>query len=68
MRWWHLPGAAWQLLRLLHLTRWRWRGRYWSWRKETAFGSDPSRMPDARAQRDAMLEYGRWVGVMRRMR
>lgn len=38
---------------------------YWKWRKETAFGSDPARMPSAAEQRRAMIEYGEWVGHMR---
>lgn len=68
MRWWQIPGASWELLRLAWATGFRLRGKYWRWRRETAFGTDAARMPDAAARREAILEYGRWVGRMRRMR
>jgi hypothetical protein len=61
-------GGLWALLMLAFKTRFRLRGPYWRWRHETAFGSDPGRMP-RRAQRiRAMLEYGKWVWRMRRYR
>ncbi len=54
------------LLRLGFATRFRVGGAYWTWRKETAFGSDPSKWPSASARRHAMLEYGKWAWSMRR--
>lgn len=48
-------------------TRMRFRGAYWSWRRETAFGSDPGRWPKPAARRRAILEYARWVASMRRL-
>jgi len=59
--------ALWQLLRLAVITRGKFRGRYWHWRFETAFGSDPSQMPSARQRLRAMLRFGHWVGRMRRL-
>lgn len=60
--------GAWNLLLLAFSTRFRLRGAYWTWRRETGFGTDPARMPGAAEQRRAMLEYGEWVGQMRAMR
>lgn len=60
--------GAWNLLLLGFATRFRLRGGYWAWRRETGFGTDPSRMPGPRERRRAMLEYGEWVGQMRAMR
>ncbi|MBC02862.1 MAG: hypothetical protein CMJ34_06120 [Phycisphaerae bacterium] len=57
------------LLGLLHLaavTRFRLRGRYWSWRMETALGSDRSAWPSARERRRAILLYGAWSRRLRR--
>ena len=48
-------------------TGFRLRGKYWSWRMETAFGADRSKWPPAHERRRAALEYGAWVGSMRRM-
>jgi hypothetical protein len=59
--------ALWQLARLAAVTRLRWRGRYWTWRRETVFGADPRRMPPRGARIKAMLDYGAWVGRMRRL-
>ncbi len=55
------------LARLGLATRWRLDGKYWSWRHETAFGSDPSRWPRVQCRRHATMEYARWVADMRRM-
>ena len=63
-------GTAAGLLALLSIaaaTGFRLRGAYWTWRRETAFGSDPSRWPPARERRRMILEYARWVASMRRM-
>jgi hypothetical protein len=35
---------------------------------ETAFGADRSKWPSPAARRKAAIEYGAWVGEMRRMR
>jgi hypothetical protein len=59
-------GGLWELMRLAAKTRFRLRGKYWRWRMETAFGSDHSKLPPARARRKATLEYARWVRRMRR--
>lgn len=48
-------------------TGWRTRGAYWSWRQETAFGSDRSCWPKPKERRRAVLEYARWVVSMRRL-
>jgi hypothetical protein len=34
---------------------------------ETAFGADRSKWPPARERRRAALEYGAWVGSMRKL-
>ena len=62
-----LVDGLWQLLRLAVITRGRVRGRYWHWRQETAFGTDPSRMPPRMERVRAVLRYGHWVGRMRRL-
>jgi hypothetical protein len=60
--------AVWNLSRLLLATRGRWRGAYWRWRYETAFGRDESRLPPPRVRRKALMKYGAWVGTMRSLR
>jgi hypothetical protein len=54
------------LLALGFATRFRVNGAYWSWRKETAFGVDESKWPNAAARRHAMLDYARWAWRMRK--
>jgi hypothetical protein len=54
------------LFRLGLSTRFRMGGSYWKWRKETAFGNDPSKWPPAAERRHAMLEYARWSQRMRK--
>ena len=54
-------GGLWELLLLGYKTRFRFKSPYWRWRHETAFGSDPSRMPSPGERRRAMLHYGIWV-------
>lgn len=58
-------GGLWQLLRLGVLTRFRFRGQYWSWRMQTAFGRGypASRWELVRS----VLDYGRWMHRTRRM-
>lgn len=57
-------GGVYELARLAALTRCRFRGAYWRWRLETAFGHGP--MPSRVALFKATLDYGRWVHRMRR--
>jgi hypothetical protein len=64
----HAARGAWNLLLLGFKTRFRLRGGYWSWRMETAFGRDRAKWPPLRERMRAALEYGAWVGSMRRMR
>ncbi|MBS0195358.1 MAG: hypothetical protein JSR77_01235 [Planctomycetes bacterium] len=57
-------GALYELARLAVLSRFRLRGAYWQWRMHTAFGRG---MPASRwVLVRSILEYGRWVRVMRR--
>ena len=61
-------GGLWELAWLAARTRFRLRGPYWLWRRETAFGDDPSE-PLSRWERlRATLAYGRWVYRMKRLR
>jgi hypothetical protein len=60
-----LLRAVFALARLGVATRFRLGGAYWSWRRETAFGRDPSRWPSASHRRKAMIEYADWVSQMR---
>lgn len=53
------------LARLGIQTRGRVRGAYWRWRMETAFGTDPSRMPPRAERWKSVIEYGAWVHRMR---
>lgn len=57
-------GGLYQLARLAALSRFRFRGPYWTWRLHTAFGRGypASRLELARA----LLAYGRWMHRMRR--
>jgi hypothetical protein len=61
-------GGLWELLLLAWKTRFRMRSEYWKWRYETAFGTDPSKMPPRRERIRAMLDYGRWVYRIKRGR
>ncbi|MBX3404784.1 MAG: hypothetical protein KF699_15345 [Phycisphaeraceae bacterium] len=56
-------GGLYQLARLGAITRFRFRGAYWSWRNQTAFGrgAPASRLETARA----VIEYGVWMHRMR---
>jgi hypothetical protein len=59
-----IPGAIYELLRLGVITRFDFRGPYWTWRMNTAFGRG---MPASRRELvHSVLEYGRWVRRMRR--
>ncbi len=54
------------LARLGVTTRLRFGGRYWIWRRETAFGKHENAIP-LKARLHALLEFGAWVWRMRRM-
>ncbi len=56
-------GALFALLRLGVQTRFRFRGAYWGWRRETAFGGGE---PPKSERRKMILDYARWVWRMRR--
>ncbi|MDA0803623.1 MAG: hypothetical protein O2819_07715 [Planctomycetota bacterium] len=55
------------LIRLGITTRFRLSGRYWTWRKETAFGRDLGAHLSARERRAMMLEFGEWADRMHRL-
>lgn len=56
-------GGVYELARLGVVSRFRFRGAYWSWRMHTAFGRG---YPANRAELvKAVLEYGRWAHRMR---
>ncbi len=58
-------GAVYELGRLAVLTKFRFRGPYWQWRIETAFGRG---YPSSRRETlHRLLEYARWMHRMRRM-
>jgi len=59
-------GGLYELLRLAVITRFRFRGRYWRWRFETAFGRGLPRSKRELLRRT--LDYGRWAHRMRRGR
>lgn len=59
-------GAVYELLRLGVVSRGRLRGSYWTWRLHTAFGRG---YPATKTETlKSILDYGRWVYRMRRMR
>lgn len=65
MRWFlDTLGGLYELARLAVISRFNFRGPYWSWRLHTAFGRGypATRRETARA----ILDYGRWVHRMRR--
>ncbi len=58
-------SALYHLFRLAALSRFRFKGPYWTWRMHTAFGRG---MPATRTELcRSLLEYGRWVARMRRL-
>lgn len=58
-------AGCWQLLRLLFISRFRTKGRYWRWRYETAFGQGE---PDKRSEMvKAALDYARWMARTRKV-
>ncbi len=60
-------GALWVLMTLAIASKFRLKGRYWSWRTQTAF-------PDGKPPRSAggliklSLEYASWAWRIRRLR
>lgn len=59
-------GGLWELALLAARTGFRFRGRYWRWRADTAFGTDPATRPPSRERLAMILEYGRWLWRMRK--
>jgi hypothetical protein len=59
-------GGLWELFRLGVKTRFHFRGPYWQWRLETAFGTDRSKWPPLRRRVHAAIDYGKWIHRMRR--
>ncbi|MBX3356531.1 MAG: hypothetical protein KF724_12615 [Phycisphaeraceae bacterium] len=59
--------ALWQLARLAWAVRFRLNGPYLRWRRETAFGHDPSKWPSPAERRAAVLRYGAWMSQMKRL-
>lgn len=57
--------GVYELGRLGVISRFRFRGDYWTWRRHTAFGRG---MPASRRELvGAVLRYGAWIGRMRRL-
>lgn len=59
-------GGLYELLRLSVISRFRFRGAYWQWRMDTAFGRGK---PASRWEMiKAVLDYGKWIHQMRMSR
>jgi hypothetical protein len=57
-------GAIYELARLAVITRFRFRGEYWTWRLNTAFGRG---YPTTRGELlRSVMAYGRWMHAIRR--
>ncbi len=57
-------GGLYQLARLAVVTRFRFKGAYWTWRMQTAFGRGyPPRGELIRS----ILDYGRWMHRMKKL-
>ncbi|MSR29538.1 MAG: hypothetical protein EXS03_08200 [Phycisphaerales bacterium] len=54
------------LARLCVITKFRLRGRYWTWRRATAFGSGEGSIPLLQ-RLHSVLEFGAWAAKMRRI-
>ncbi len=61
-------GGLWELGVLAVRSRFRLRGPYWRWRRETAFGTCATARPTRWRRVLAVLGYGRWVYRMKRGR
>lgn len=60
-----LLGGAWALALLALRSGLRFKGAYWTWRMQTAFGRG---MPESRAELlKGLVEYARWMHRVRRM-
>jgi len=57
-------GGVYQLARLAVITRFRFRGEYWTWRMHTAFGNQHGRSRGEIVR--SVVEYGRWIHRVRR--
>lgn len=58
-------GGLWALALLALRSGLRFRGAYWSWRMQTAFGRG---MPASRAELlKGLIDYARWMHRVRRM-
>jgi hypothetical protein len=57
-------GGLWQLFRLAILSRFRFGGAYWKWRRHTAFGRG---VPPRGEMVHGIIEYGRWMHRMRKL-
>ncbi|MBC22925.1 MAG: hypothetical protein CMJ32_03275 [Phycisphaerae bacterium] len=68
MKPWPILTSAWELLLLAAGSGFRMNNRYWKWRHETAFGSDPAKWPSPAQRRRVIMEYGRWVHQIKRGR
>jgi hypothetical protein len=56
-------GGLYQLARLSFITGFRFRGPYWEWRNQTAFGRG---MPESKRELyRSVLEYGVWMHRIR---
>ncbi|MFO0856286.1 MAG: hypothetical protein U0640_02875 [Phycisphaerales bacterium] len=58
--------ALYELARLALITRFNFKGKYWTWRWQTALGPQGANKFTSRQRWHAMIEYGRWVARMRR--
>jgi len=58
-------GGLYELARLAVISRFRFRGAYWTWRMHTAFGRGKPPLPQLLS---SVLDYGRWAYRTRRMR
>ncbi len=59
-------GGICELARLALITRFRFKGPYWRWRLETAFGRG---LPESRSELlKSLLHYGAWCYRIRRSR
>ncbi len=61
-------GGLWELALLAWRTRFRFKGSYWRWRRETAFSANASSQPSRWQRARAILEYGRWLYRIKRGR
>ena len=66
MRWiFDTIGGLYELARLGVVTGFRFKGKYWQWRMHTAFGAG---YPPRGELIHSVLDYGRWMHRMGRLR